>query len=101
MLKKLLNFFKYTSEHGLDLPTAYDHDKKGPSVSLLFAHISFYVAVIAIAFLIKKDIILGTVSAMLFAGLYFIFYMLRKLTKAKIDLDDKQIDLENTEKEKE
>lgn len=97
MFKTILKLIKYGSQHGVDLPTAYDHDKKGPSVSLLFANISFYVAIGAIIYLIHKDVTSGTIAATLFAGLYFIFYMLRKLTKARIDFDNKEIDLENNE----
>lgn len=97
MIQKLKDLFKFSAEHGLNLPTAYDHQQKGPSVSLLFAHISFFTAIISICILIHKDINLGTIAAITFAGLYFIFYMLRKLNKAKIDLDDRSIDLENSE----
>jgi hypothetical protein len=90
-------FLEFTSKNGLYLPSAYDNSTDKGSVSLLFAHMSFYLGCIAICLLLYKDINLGTIAAMLFAGLYFIFYMLRRLTKAKIDLDDKSIDLENKE----
>ena len=97
MLDKLKEFFIYGSKTGWNLGAAYDNDKPGPSVSLLFAHVSFYVAITAIIYLIIKDQNLGTLAAMIFAALYFIFYMLRRLTKAKIDLDDRSLDLEGEE----
>lgn len=97
MITKLKELFKFSAERGLNLPAAYDHQQKGPSSSLLFAHVSFFIASVSIMILMYKDINLGTVAAMLFSGLYFIFYMLRKLNKAKIDFDDKSIDLENNE----
>ncbi len=100
MWDKIKQFFIYASEAGLRLPAAYDADKPGPSVSLLFAHISFYIALGTIIGLSIKDTTAGTIAATMFAGLYFIFYMLRRLTKAKLDFDDKSIDLENDEDEK-
>lgn len=99
MLNKIKEFFDFAAKAGLNLPAAFDADKPGPSVSLLFAHISFYVAIISICYLTYKDTLAGTIGAMTLAGLYFIFYMLRKLTKAKIDLDDHEIELTNDEKE--
>lgn len=101
MVQKLIELFKYSSEHGLDLPAAYDNDKKGPSVSLLFAHISFYIAIVSNILVMVNNLIVGSMMAMTFSGLYFVFYMLRKLNKAKIDLDDKSFDLENTETKEE
>jgi hypothetical protein len=106
MIKKIKELYEFSAKTGFFLPAAYDFDKPGPSVSLLFAHISFYVAIGSIIYLIYKDVNLGTVAAISFAVVYFIFYMLRKLTKAKVDLDDKSFELENgsddssTEKEK-
>lgn len=101
MFEKLKEFLKFASESGLRLPTAYDADKQGPSVSLLFANISFYVAVGCIIWFTTRDLQNGTIAAMLFAALYFVFYLLRRLTKAKFDLDDKSIDLENNEEKEE
>lgn len=99
MLDKIKQFFKFASEHGLWIPSAFDPDKPGPSVSLLFAHISFYIAAISVGLLIYKDRTAGAIAGMTLAGLYFIFYMLRHLTKAKIDLKEHAIDLENDEKD--
>lgn len=99
MLDKIKAFFEFAAKVGLNLPAAYDPDKPGPSVSLLFAHISFYVAIISICVLIYKDHIAGSIGAMTMAGVYFIFYMIRRITKAKFDLDDRSFDIENDEKE--
>lgn len=99
MLEKLKSLFEFSAKSGLNLPTAFDADKQGPSVSLLFANISFYLAICTIIYLTTKDTFAGTMAAMAFAALYFIFYMLRKLNKAKLDLDDRSVELENTEGE--
>ncbi len=99
MLETIKKFFEFASKNGLYLPAAFDPDKPGPSSSLLFAHISFYVSVVGVGLLIYRDRTAGTIAAMTLAGLYFTFYMLRKLNKAKFDLDDHSIDLENDEKD--
>jgi cbb3-type cytochrome oxidase subunit 3 len=99
MLERIKEIFDFAAKFGLNLPAAYDNDKKGPSVSLLFAHISFYLAIVSISLLIYKDRLAGTVAAMAMAGLYFVFYMLRKLNKAKVDIKNQSFDLENDEKD--
>ena len=99
MWQLLKDFFKFSSEIGLKLPMAYDQDKPCPSISLLFAQISFYLAAISIIILINRDLKAGTLAAMIFAALYFCFYLLRKLTKAKLNLKDGDIDLENDSKD--
>lgn len=100
MWKALKQLFKYSSEHGTRFPAAYDVDKPGASVALLFAHLSFYLAFGAIVSLLTNDILNGTIAAMIFAALYFIFYMLRTLTKASVDFDDRSINLENETEQK-
>lgn len=97
MWDKIKQIFEFSATHGFNLPGAYDNNIEKASVSLLFAHISFYIACGSILTLMYKDIILGTMAAITFAALYFVFYMLRKLNKAKIDLDDRSFDLSNDE----
>lgn len=99
MFDTIKKFFEFGAKVGFYFPAAYDAQSGKPSASLMFAHISFFLAVISVISLSIKDINLGTLAAMTLAGMYFVFYMLRKLNKAKIDLDDKSIDLANDEKE--
>ena len=97
MLDKIKAFFEFASTNGLWLPAAFDSQSKGPSVSLLFSHIANSVAIVAIIYLTYKDTMAGTIAAMLYASLMIAFYLLRKLTKVKFDLDEKSLDLENNE----
>lgn len=100
MWEKFKKIMEFAATTGWYFPAAYDKQIGGPSVSLLFAHISFYIAAVSTGILIAKDTTAGTIAAATLAGLYFVFYMLRRLTKAKLDLDDRSIDLENSEDEK-
>lgn len=98
MLKQIKEFFNYSAEKGLRLPFAYDPIIKKPSVTLFFAHISFYIAVISLISLhFKSSLITATGMSFVFTGMMIIFYLIRSISKAKIDLDDKQIDLESGE----
>lgn len=99
MLDKIKQIFEFSSKNGLFLPSAYDADKGGPSVSLLFSHIANLVAIFSIIYLVIKDTTTGTIAAMIYASLMIVFYLMRRLTKVKFDLDDKEIDLENNETE--
>lgn len=89
-----MSFWDKITETGLKLPYAYDPVSGKPSVTLLFPYIAFIVAIIGNIILINKDTFTGTVTAIIFWALSTVFYMLRQLNKAKIDLDDKSIDLE-------
>lgn len=105
MLDKLKKLLEFSSKTGMWLPAAYDNQSNGPSVTLWFAHISFYLATISIILLIAADIKQGVIAASIFSALYTIFYLLRRLSKAKIDLNDGELELDNggeeTAKEKE
>lgn len=101
MLTNIKEFFKFAAKTGIYFPAAYDQASRGPSVSLFMTHLSSYVAIAAIIYLICNDALAGTISAMIYATLMITFYLMRRLTKAKFDLDDKSIELENNEQDKE
>lgn len=97
MLDKIKKILEFLSVNGAHLPAAYDADKKGPSVSLWFSHVAFTVAIAGIISLLIKDTTTGVIAAMIFSGLQTVFYLIRRLTKAKFDLDDKSVELEGDE----
>lgn len=99
MLSKLIEIAKFASTNGFWLPAAFDALTQKASVSLFFVHVANYLAVAMIIALGIQDLLQGTIAAMLFALAQTIFYLLRRLTKASIDLDDKSINLENDSKE--
>jgi hypothetical protein len=85
-------------EKGLPLPHAYDPVPKVPSFRLLAAYLSFLLALgsnIALHFFAIET---ATWTAIVFFAICMVFYMLKRLTKASIDLDDKSVSLESDEK---
>lgn len=100
MLDKIKEFFKFGAEKGLNFPFANDAVYKKPSVTLFFAYISFYIAAISLIILhFRETPLVATTMSFIFTGMMIIFYLIRSLSKAKIDLDDKSIELESGEKD--
>ena len=97
MLDKIKAFFIYSSEQGLRLPSAFDKQSNGPSVSLLFSHIANFVAIVSICILMYKDQLQGNIAAMIYAALMICFYLLRKLSKVKFDATNKSLELDGGE----
>lgn len=92
--------FKRLVERGLPLPHAYDPVPKEPSFRLLAAYISFIIASVSVIILhIFPSVSIATWTAIGYFTLCMVFYMLKKLTSAKIDLDDRQISLNSDEPE--
>lgn len=94
-MQKLIDFLKFGSTTGWFMGAAHDADKPGPSASLLFAHIANFVAIGGIITLIVKDTLQGTIAAMMYSVLMIVFYLMRRIGKFKVDLDDKELSLES------
>jgi hypothetical protein len=100
MLNKLKNVFKLAIESGLPLPHAYDPVPKEPSFRLLCAYISFVLATVSVVALHFVPVSIATWTAIGFYALCMIFYMLKKLSKAKVDLDDRSFELNSEPEQK-
>lgn len=98
MLTKLKEFLKFASKNGVYLPNAYDKNKSGPSVTLLFAHLANALSLISIIILMWSDITQGTIASIIYSVITMVLYMMRRITKFKVDLDEKSIDLEGGDK---
>ena len=94
----MVKWLKLALKHGLPLPHAYDPATKAPSFRLLTAYTSFLLAMLSLVALhIWSEILTASAMSIAFFALNMVFYMLKKLESAKIDLDDKEISL-NAEK---
>lgn len=101
MFEQIKEFFKFGAEKGLRFPFVYDPIVNKPSVTLFFSYVSFFIAVVSlIALHFKATLLVATGMSFVFTTLMIVFYMIRSIHKAKIDLDDKQIDLESGENDK-
>lgn len=98
MFEVLKDFFKYSAEKGLRFPFAFDPMLKKPSVTLLFAYIAFYLSVFSlIALHFQANLLAATGMSFVFTAMMIIFYLIRTINKAKIDLNDQEIELESGE----
>jgi cbb3-type cytochrome oxidase subunit 3 len=101
-MNKIKEFFRMASEEGLKLPFAFDAVSGKPSVTLFFAYVTFLLALTSTILLHFTDkIFTATVTTIIFFVINVIFYLLRRLTKAKVDLDDRSIELDGEEDDKE
>lgn len=94
MLEKIKQLLKSAGTKGMYLPFAHDPVSGKPSVTLLFPYLTFVLAFLStIALHFKASLLVATSVSISFWALAVIFYMMRKITKAKVDLDDKSFEL--------
>lgn len=99
MLKK---FFRKASIEGLHLPFVHDPVSGKPSITLLFPYFTFLIAVVSIvASHFYTGMIIATWTSIFFWVISVVFYMIRKLHKSKINLEEKSIELISEESEEE
>jgi hypothetical protein len=85
---------------GITLPLARDADRNKPSATLWFAYISFFMALGSVIHLtIKGDPFLSAMTSISFWAIATIFYRMRTLNKFKVDLDDKEIEIDGGDDE--
>ena len=85
------------AEKGMKVPYLHDPVRKQPSITLAFPYITFLGTFISIIFLhFYPTILLATMATMVFWIISVIFYLMRNLQKAKVDLDDKSFELESS-----
>jgi len=97
-MNKLFKLWEKWSTKGLHFPYAHDPVSKKPSITLMFPYITFVTSVISLILLhIWPSLIIATSVSIFFWAISVVFYMLRKLSKAKIDLNDQTIDLDSGE----
>jgi cbb3-type cytochrome oxidase subunit 3 len=90
------------SHEGLRWPYLHDPVNKKPSITLLFPYITFVIAAISLLLLhIWPSMLVATAMSIFMWALATVFYMLRKLTKAKFDLENKSFELDNGDSETE
>ena len=97
-MSKFLKVWKNWSENGIKLPYLHDPVTKKPSITLLFPYITFVLALISVILLhIWPSMIVATITSLLFWSTSTIFYLIRKLNKAKINLQNQSVELDGGE----
>ena len=100
LIRRLLHFW---AKVGMLLPMAYDNDKRGPSVTLLYAYTAHFVALWGVAWLIVDRRAMGVLAAIGYALATMSLYLIRRLDKVKLDVKDGEFELagEGDKQEKE
>jgi hypothetical protein len=82
-------------KHGIPFPTAREEPEGQPSFTLFTAWVSFVIAAVSVIDLhFHAERIGATLTAIFFWTLAMIFYRIRNLQKAKIDLSKKEVELD-------
>ena len=93
--EKLRLIYEKWSSKGIKLPFLYDPTTDKPSITLFFPYASFVVALTSVISLhFKPSLLIPTCVSISFWTIATVLYMIRKINKAKFDLDDKSIELE-------
>jgi len=100
MIEKILAKWRDWSINGIYLPFIHDPSTKSPSITLMFPYVTFTLSIISIIALhFKLELFVATTTTLMFWLVSTILYMIRRITKAKIDLDDKSVELDGGEEE--
>lgn len=98
MLQKLKTLLEIAGTVGLKVPHAFDAANNKPSVRLLFAYLSFCVALGSVVALhLWSGLTMATWTAIGFYVVCTVLYMLKDVVKAKVDLDDREVSFESSD----
>lgn len=90
--------WKKWCEQGIRWPYLHDPVSGKPSITIMFPYITFAIAVISIVLLhIWPSMIVATATSIVMWAVATVFYMLRKLNKAKFDLENRSFELDSGE----
>lgn len=86
---------------GVHWPFAHDPVTGKPSITLMYSYVTFMIACASIgAAHYNVRYIPATIISIFFWVIAVVFYMIRKLNKAKIDLQNKSLELDNDDDKK-
>lgn len=95
MVQSIIKFLKFASTTGIYLPGAYDNRTKKGSVSLLFAHITFFLTILGLIALLLTNLQAGVYCSIGYSVLMLSFYLIRSLDKVKFGKDGVELDGED------
>lgn len=82
---------------GTNVPYFKDPATGKPSLSTVFPYVTFVMAVISVVALhFRPSLFVATGTTLMFWSVSVIFYKFRGFSKAKVDLDDKSLEVEGT-----
>lgn len=99
-MDKLKALLLYGSQVGLPFVGAYDALSGKPSVTLLAVHVTLWLTVGILLYSLHSEATSQTWAAITFWAVANVFYLIRKITKFKLDADDRSIELEGGDDDK-
>lgn len=89
------------SDSGIKFPYAYDGSTGQPSITLLFAYLTFVVALVGnISVYFNPNLLTASINSSVLWVVAFVLYRMRKLDNVKFDLDDRSFELSGESDEK-
>ena len=99
MFKKFISWLEENRDYGVTVFLAYDPISQKPSITLLMTYVSFLLAIGSTVLLHAQSLLMGTIASLMLATIMTIFYLIRSLNKAKINLEEKSFELENNDED--
>ena len=94
-MKKLFNKWKDWCIKGVHFPFAHDPVTGKPSITLLFPYITFVFMLVSLVVLhFHVSVLPATLVTVMVWALSVVFYLLRKMTKAKLNLGKGIVELD-------
>jgi hypothetical protein len=89
-----------SSKEGIYLPVMHDASTAKASATLFFMYIANLLAIVSLIWLhFQNDAFVATVTTAIYSVVWTVLYMMRRIQKAKFDLDDKEFELEGEDEE--
>jgi hypothetical protein len=100
MWANIKKFFEFSAKIGLFAPMLYDHTRRKPSVTLLFAYSAHFVALGGLIALLQKNLTLGVLGATGYSVAMIALYLMRHLSAFKVDIKEGEFSASGQEPEK-
>jgi hypothetical protein len=100
-LKKVKDLVNEGLDKGFRVPIVRSALSHKPSITLTFPYVTFVLSLISLtvyhyqALTTGKDLLIPVVLTLSHFAISMIFYLMRSINKAKIDFDDKELELSN------
>lgn len=89
-------WIKKICTEGMRFPYAHDTTTGKPSITLMFPYITFMLAVVsAVVLHFNVGLLMATITCIGFWVIATILYMMRRISKAKFDIDDGSFEIDS------
>jgi len=87
-------FWKSLSTNGIHVPFIFDGETGKPSITLMFAYVTFVLAVISLVALhFRSELLTATITSITFWAVAVVLYRMRKIDKLKFNLEERSVEV--------